>query len=120
MIIPIRISLTRRFVAAHSLPEIGVAARHSHPYEVECARTVGLDRAAGCERPLDALAAEVDAVLGPLQGSYLNDLMPHPPTAEVLACWILERLPHEWASVTVRAYDGYACTVTRDDLHSAR
>ena len=51
-----------------------------------------------------------------IEGQYLNDVLPGPPTAEMLACWILGRLPIHWEWVVIRAYDGFMCRVTRKEL----
>ena len=116
MKLPIETSITRTFEAEHSLPSVGVAARHHHAYTVECGYTAHVDPAAGCAMPLQALAAEVDAVIDPLRDSYLNDLLPVPPTAEMLGCWILLRLPAHWQWIVVAAYDGYRCRIERRDV----
>jgi 6-pyruvoyl-tetrahydropterin synthase len=55
-------------------------------------------------------------VLARLDGKYLNDLVPAPPTAEVIACWILAQLGSHWAWVSIRAYDGFTCRVERRHL----
>ncbi|HYC48679.1 MAG TPA: 6-carboxytetrahydropterin synthase [Burkholderiales bacterium] len=110
------ISLTRTFEAEHSLPAIGVTERHAHSYDVECGYAARVDPQIGCARPLQELAADIDRVIEPLRGSYLNDVLEAAPTAEMLACWILARLPAPWEWVAIRAYGGYRCTIRRSDL----
>ena len=62
------------------------------------------------------LAQQVDAVVGRLNGQMLNRVLCVPPTAEMLACWILAQLPAQWEWASVRAYGGYTCRVRRADL----
>lgn len=107
------VSLARRFVAAHSLPGIGVSEPHEHAYELECGYSSLVETRVGCARPLQAIASEVDAVVARLHGKDLNELLPLPPTAEIVACWVLAQLPAQWEWVAVKAYDGFACKVTR-------
>jgi 6-pyruvoyl-tetrahydropterin synthase len=116
MSVDMEVSITRKFVASHSLPAVGVAERHEHPYELECGYCATIDEGLGCDRPMQELAAEVDAVVSRLSGAYLNDVLPRSPTAESLACWILDELPRHWEWATIRAYAGFRCTVRRADL----
>ena len=113
----VELSITRRFAAEHSLPSVGAAERHTHPYELECGYAADVDPRVGCTKPLQALSAEVDAVVARLDGRYLNDVLPVTPTAEMLAGWILAHLPDEWEWAAIRAYGGYTCTVRRADIH---
>ena len=110
----VEVSITRTFVAEHSLPFIGIAQVHRHSYTVECGFVTEIDPAMGCARPMSELTREIDAVLSRVEGKYLNDVLPAPPTAEVLACWILAQLPPSWAWVSIRAYDGFMCKVERE------
>lgn len=116
MSVKVEVSITRTFVASHSLPNIGVAERHEHSYELDCGYSARVDPRRGCARPLQDLAQEVDAVVTQLQGSDLNALLPLPPTAEMIACWVLTRLPEEWEWASIKAYDGFKCKVLRQDL----
>lgn len=109
------ISIIRTFVAAHSLPAIGVSERHEHSYELQCGYSARVDTRVGCARPLQEIAGEVDAVVARLKGRDLNLLLPLPPTAEMLACWVLAHLPSQWEWVAIRAYEGFACKVVRED-----
>ena len=118
MKLKIQTSIKRKFEADHSLPSVGLSERHHHAYELECGYTAEVDPAAGCAKPLHIFAAEVDLVVERLRGSYLNDLMPMPPTAEMLACWVLAQLPDHWAWVDVGAYGGYHCRVQRSDVEA--
>ena len=112
----IEVSITRAFEAEHTLPGVGVAKRHGHRYTVECGYTQEIGAALGCARPMQDAAKEVADVLARLDGKYLNDLMPAPPTAEVIACWILAQLGSHWEWVSIRSYDGFMCRVERRHL----
>ena len=112
----VEISITRRFVAEHSLPDGGMAEPHEHDYEVTCGYTADIDPAAGRGKPVQELGAQVDAVVARLDGRMLNRVLPVPPTAEMLAGWILAQLPAQWEWASLRAYDGYTCRVRRADL----
>ena len=115
---PVEVSITRTFEAEHSLPGVGAAQRHKHAYRVECGYSRPIDPELGCARPLQDLSKEIAGVISRLEGHYLNDVLPGPPTAEVLACWILAQLPAQWEWVAIRAYDGFMCRVNRADLSS--
>jgi len=112
----IEISITRTFEAEHSLPGLGVARPHTHAYSMECGYTQALRPDLGCARPMQEITAEVDDVLSRLACQNLNDALPGPPTAEVLACWILAQLPPHWEWVSIRAYEGFTCRVSREEL----
>ena len=112
----IEISITRTFEAEHSLPAVGAPERHSHAYTVECGYSQQIRPELGCARPMQQIDAEVSSVVARVEGRYLNDILPGPPTAEVLACWILAQLPAQWEWVAIRAYDGFRCRVNRADL----
>lgn len=109
----IEVAVTRTFEAEHSLPSVGVAQRHTHSFSVECGYFQGIDPDAGCARPMAELTGDVAAVLSRIEGKYLNDVLPVPPTAEMLACWILAQLSPYWDWVSIRAYDGFMCRVER-------
>lgn len=112
----VEVSITRTFVAEHSLPLVGVAERHKHSFTVECGYAAEIDADLGCTRPMPELARDVDAVLSRLDGKYLNDVLPVPPTAEMIACWTLAHLSPYWEWVSVRAYDGFMCKVERRSI----
>ena len=112
----VEISITRFFEAEHSLPAVGVAQRHHHAYRVECGYSQEIRPELGCARPMQEATEEVDDVLSRLEGGNLNDVLPGPPTAEVMACWILAQLPDHWEWVSIRAYDGFMCRVNRKEL----
>jgi 6-pyruvoyl-tetrahydropterin synthase len=112
----VAVSITRTFIAEHSLPLVGVAQRHEHSFTIECGYAAEIDPDLGCARPMQEVARDVDAVVAQLEGSYLNDVLPGPPTAEMLACWILAQLSSCWDWVSVRAYDGFKCKVARRNI----
>ena len=112
----IEISITRRFEAEHSLPGVGAPQRHQHAYSMECGYLAKIDSKLGCARPMQDIEREVSDVLARVEGQYLNDVLPGPPTAEMLACWILAQLSPHWEWVVIRAYDGFMCRVTRKEL----
>lgn len=116
MSVRIEVSITRSFVAEHSLPDGGMAEPHEHRYEVTCGYAANVDPGVGRGRPVQALGAEVDAVVGQLDGQMLNRVLPVVPTAEMLACWILAQLAGEWEWAEVHAYGGYRCRVGRADV----
>ena len=112
----VEVSITRTVVAEHSLPIGGVAQRHRHSYTIECGYRAEIRPVLGCTRPMQELTSDVDAVLIRIDGKYLNDVLSGPPTAEVLAGWILEQLSSYWDWVSVRAYDGFMCKAERKNL----
>lgn len=113
MTVRVELSIERTFTAEHSLPGIGIAAPHAHTFELNCGYVVDVDPGAGCSRPLQELEAEVGAVVSRLDRSNLNALLSVPPTAEMLACWILAHLPATWQWASITAYGGYTCRVDR-------
>ena len=116
MTVRVEVSIRRTFVAEHSLPAIGVAEPHAHSYELTCGYTAEVEPGAGCARPLRELETEVEDVLARIKGADLNAVLPAPPTAEMLACWILAQLPAIWQWTSITAYGGYTCRVGRSDI----
>lgn len=112
----VEVSITRTVVAEHSLPVVGVAERHTHSYTVECGYMAEIRPGLGCRRPMHELCSDIDVVLIQIDGKYLNDVLSGPPTAEVLACWILAQLSSYWDWVSVRAYDGFMCKAERKNV----
>ena len=109
----IEVAITRTFEAQHSLPRVGAAQSHKHTYTLECGCFPEIDPDLGCARPMQELTRDLDAVLAMIEGKSLNDVLPVPPTAEMLACWILAQLSPYWDWVSLRAYDGFMCKVER-------
>jgi hypothetical protein len=62
---------------------------------------------------MQELTRDIDAVLSRMEGMCLNEFLPVPPTAEMLACWVLAHLSPYWEWVSIRAYDGFMCKVER-------
>ena len=112
----VEVSISRTFEAEHSLPRVGAAERHRHAYAIECGYTKEIDFELGCARPLQNAENELFETVSRVEGKYLNDILPGPPTAEILACWILAQLPAHWEWIVVRAYDGFSCRVERKQL----
>jgi 6-pyruvoyl-tetrahydropterin synthase len=108
--------LARTFAADHSLPGVGVTERHRHKYRVVCGYCHEIDAQTGCTRPMQDVEQEMDTVIDALSDQYLNNVLPVPPTAEMIACWILANLPVYWHFVVVHAYGGFECRVNRVDL----
>jgi 6-pyruvoyltetrahydropterin/6-carboxytetrahydropterin synthase len=105
-----RIGRTYRFEAAHHLPLLpdGHKCRnmHGHSYRVDVV-------VKGCLDPRGFVAdfAEIDAQVLPLIGQVdhrvLNDIEGlENPTAELIAAWLLARLP---ACESVRVYENDDC-----------
>ena len=109
----VEVAITRTFDAEHSLPIVGIGRAHRHTFTVECGYSAAIDSDLGCARPMQELTRDIDAVLSRVEGKNLNDVLPAPPTAEMLACWILAHLSPYWEWVSIRAYDGFMCKVDR-------
>ena len=112
----VEVAITRSFEGEHSLAGVGVAQRHKHTYHVACGYAQEIDPGLGCTRPMQDATKEVADVLARLDGKYLNDVLLGPPTAEMLACWILAQMAPYWDWVSIRAYDGFMCRVERRHL----
>jgi 6-pyruvoyltetrahydropterin/6-carboxytetrahydropterin synthase len=105
-----RIGRTYRFEAAHYLPLVPDGHKckrmHGHSYRVDVVMSGSLDR-----RGFLADFAELDAAVLPLIAKVdhrvLNDIAGlENPTAELIAAWLLERLP---ACESVRVYENDDC-----------
>ena len=118
MSVPIELSMSRTFVATHAMPTIGYSSPHEHTFDLRCGYSAAVDPDAGCERPLQQMEAELEAVISLVERRDLNAVLPVPPTAEMLACWILARLPERWQWAAVTAYGGYTCRVERADIQA--
>ena len=118
MTVRVELSMIRRFVATHALPKIGFGEPHEHTFELKCGYSAQVDADAGCERPLQELEAELDSVISLIEHSDLNAVLPVQPTAEMLACWILARLPERWQWAAITAYGGYTCKVARAEVQT--
>lgn len=117
-------SVRRVFRAEHSLPGIGVADRHSHRYIVIAGWKHEINPILnGCTKPLQDMEPDLDVCVNQLRGSYLNDVLPFHPTAEVMAWWILANIGRTelrdgsamWKFVEVRAYHGFSAIADRAD-----
>lgn len=109
--------ISRKFRAAHSLPSVGVAEVHEHDYEVTCGWHHEINPQRGVTKRLQDMERDVDPIIAALLSQpTLNEVLPVPPTAEMLACWILAQLPPYWGFVEVRAYNGFACRIERGDM----
>ena len=114
----VRCSVTAKFTAEHSLPELGVATRHSHDYAVIAGWTHEINPYSGCTKSLQDMRRDIDEIVLLLAGKYLNDVFKFPPTAETMACWIMARLPEYWDFVRVEAYEGYTAEVSANSMRS--
>lgn len=72
----------------------------------------------GCTKSMQEMEKDLAELTAAIDGSYLNDLLPFPPTAEILACWIMARLPAYWQFVEIDCYDGYKVRVQADSMRS--
>jgi 6-pyruvoyltetrahydropterin/6-carboxytetrahydropterin synthase len=105
-----RIGRTYRFEAAHHLPLLPEGHKckrmHGHSYRVQVVVKGSLDR-----RGFVADFAEIDALVLPLIAKVdhrvLNDIEGlENPTAELIAAWLLERIP---AGESVRVWENDDC-----------
>lgn len=112
-------SVQRIFSADHSLPGVGVAEVHRHHYWADCGYHHEINPQTGCSRPMQEMQKEVNEVIDRLAGKSLNEVLPVPPTAEMMACWILANLEHYWDFVRIRAYGGFECRIDRRYITTA-
>lgn len=117
-------SVRRVFRAEHSLPEIGVPERHSHRYIVVAGWKHEINQTLnGCTKPLQDMEPDLDVCIDQLSGSYLNDVLPFHPTAEIMAWWILANIGRTdirdcsgmWQFVEVHCYKGFIARAVRAD-----
>lgn len=111
-------SIERRIAASHSLPGLGVAHAHEHDYLIRAGWTHEINPSLGCTKAMQEMEHDIAEISGRLHSMYLNDLMPFPPTAEVLACWIMARLPAYWQFVEIECYGNYRVRVQADAMRS--
>lgn len=112
-------SIEQTITVTHSLPaEIGIEEPHSHDYTVRAGYDVEFNPERGCFRPMDEMASELSAVLSQLNGKHLNDVLPFLPTAEVMACWIMARLPTWWTFVEISCYGNYRVRMDANTMRS--
>lgn len=88
------------------------------PFTKQWGYAAEIHAALGCTRPMQEMTRDINAVLARLDGKYFNDVLPVPPTAEMVACWILAQLLPYWEWVSIRAYDGFMCKVERRNVMS--
>lgn len=109
------VSVDRVFAAMHSLPDLGVEEPHAHEYRVRAGFTHEINPSAGCTMPMQTMVASLDIVLAPLRTCKLLNEVLQPPTAEVMAQWILQRLPPYWQFVEIECYEGFRVRVLATD-----
>jgi len=101
------------------LPLVGKAERHRHSYWLECGWHHEIRPDYGCTKAMQDMGKDIDPIVERIRGAYLNDVLPVPPTAEMLACWILVQLPPYWDYVMIRAYSGFMCKIERKYMTNA-
>lgn len=111
-------SVERRIVAYHSLPDIGIADRHSHDYLIRAGWRQEINPHFGHTKSMQDMRKDLDALLNQLEGKYLNEVFQFPPTAETMACWIMARLPAYFGFVEIECYEGYFVRVEADSMRS--
>lgn len=111
-------SVQQTVIASHSLPSIGFAPTHQHSYVIRAGWTHEINPSMGCTKSMQEMEKDLAELTAAIDGSYLNDLLPFPPTAEILACWIMARLPAYWQFVEIDCYDGYKVRVQADSMRS--
>lgn len=110
----VTISVSRHFSAEHSLecqPE-----RHVHEYRITCEASHEINPAQGACKSYADWSRDVDLIVDRLRGSYLNSMFPLAPTAEILACWVLAKLPPYWDAVTIDCYEGFRARIDRHNI----
>jgi 6-pyruvoyltetrahydropterin/6-carboxytetrahydropterin synthase len=105
-----RIGRTYRFEAAHHLPLLPDGHKckrmHGHSYRVDVVVRGALD-ARGFVSDFAEIDAEVQPLIARIDHRVLNDIEGlENPTAELIAAWLLERLP---ACESVRVYENDDC-----------
>lgn len=105
--------MERSFSAVHSLPLVGATEPHRHTYSVRAGYLREISPQTGCTKAIQDASAALDAVIAKLTDENLNEVLPVPPTAEMLACWVLaqlvrpgghHRIAENWDFVEVRCY----------------
>lgn len=102
----------------HSLPSIGVSDPHSHSYIVRAGWSHEINPDMGCTKSLSDMEKDVRPLLDQLNGANLNDVFDFPPTAEIMACWIMARLPAYWQFVEIECYGNYRVRIQADAMRS--
>lgn len=110
----VQVTVTTTFAATHSLPLIGVAEPHEHEYRVSAGWLHEINPQNGCTDTLQSMRTDLEEVVTRLRGKHLNDVLPFPPTAEIVALWILAQLTAEWSFVEVAAYGDFAVRADGD------
>ena len=62
------------------------------------------------------IEAEVSRLCALVDGKNLNAILPHQPTVETLACWLLSRASDFYGWVEIEAYGGYRLRLDRSDF----
>ena len=113
----VEIRLSYFFDADHTLP--WQTERHRHSYWLECGYCHEINPTMGVTKTMEESKRDGAAIVERISGKYLNDVLPVPPTAEMLVCWILANLPPYWDFVQVRCYGAMQARIERHNLTTA-
>lgn len=99
----LHLSVERPLHAGHHLPSVPECQHpgHGHTFTVGVVCRATIDVEAGSRPSLYELGAELELVLGELQGKDLNRMMAgSTPTGPNIATWVLERMIQAFPKVT--------------------
>lgn len=111
-------SRSRSITIYHSLPRLGNACPHAHDLIVRLGWSHEINPSQGHTWPLAETDRVLEEQLKRIDGKDLDGILPLPPTAEVLACWLLSQFPPCYDWLEVEAYNGYKVRANRVGLRS--
>jgi 6-pyruvoyl-tetrahydropterin synthase len=104
---------TQKVTIFHALPSLGNPDQHSHEFEVSLGWVHEVNPFFGYTWSLEDTQGKINRLLAQVDGKNLNDVLPVPPTAEMLACWLLSQAPEFYDYVEIRCYENYQIRVDR-------
>lgn len=95
------------FQATHILPQWGIEP-HPHSYLVRAGGVHEINPTAGYGLSKQSMRQDLEGLICLLRDQHLNDVVaPFQPTVEILACWLMARLPPYFSFVEIQAHGDF-------------
>lgn len=107
----------RAITYMHALPVLGYPHPHKHTVTARLGWRHEINLQTGCTWSIAETEQIADKFLALVDGKDLNALLPFPPTVEMLAVWLMVRMPAFYDYIAIDSHDGrYSVQIGRNDI----